>query len=79
MDAWIIESVAQMVRTGTFFIPASIGAQEGAFMVISGAITGSPSLGLAVGIVRRLREIIWIGCGFAFGAIYSLRSETGDI
>jgi putative membrane protein len=78
MDAWIIESVAQMVRTGTFFIPASIGAQEGAFLVISGAITGSPSLGLAVGIVRRIREVIWIACGFAFGAVYSLRSEAVD-
>ena len=72
-EAWIIVSVAQMVRTGSFFIPASIGAQEGAFFLISGLITGSPSLGLAVGVVRRIRELIWIGLGFAIGALYSVR------
>ena len=59
-DAWIIEAVAQLVRTGTFFIPASIGAQEGAFLIIGSAVTGSPALGFTVAIVRRIREIIWI-------------------
>lgn len=72
-DAWIIEAVAQLVRTGTFFIPASIGAQEGAFLLVCGAITGSPSVGVAVSVVRRLREVIWIVWGFALGASLSLR------
>ncbi|MEK9679306.1 MAG: flippase-like domain-containing protein [Rhodospirillaceae bacterium] len=62
-DAWIIESIAQLVRAGTFFIPASIGAQEGAFILVGASITGSPAMGLAVAIVRRLREIIWIAWG----------------
>jgi len=60
VDAWIIEAIAQLVRTSTFFIPASIGAQEGAFLVIGTAITGSPAIGFTVAIVRRIREIIWI-------------------
>ena len=47
-EAWIIEAMAQMVRTGAFFIPAAIGVQEGAFLLVCGAITGSPSVGLAV-------------------------------
>ncbi|MFQ5766341.1 MAG: lysylphosphatidylglycerol synthase transmembrane domain-containing protein [Rhodospirillales bacterium] len=72
-DAWIIEAVAQLVRTGTFFIPASIGAQEGAFLLVCGAITGSPSVGVAVSVVRRLREVIWIVWGLALGASMSLR------
>ena len=50
VDAWIIEAVAQLVRTGTFFIPASIGAQEGAFMLVCAAMTGSPALGVAVAV-----------------------------
>jgi uncharacterized protein (TIRG00374 family) len=64
-EAWIIETVAQLVRAGTFFIPASIGAQEGAFLVIGSALTGSPALGLAAALVRRIREILWILWGFA--------------
>jgi len=77
MDAWIIEAVAQMVRTATFFIPASLGAQEGAFVVITGAITGSPTAGLSMALIRRMREVIWIGCGFAAAGLYALRPENG--
>ncbi|NQV55094.1 MAG: flippase-like domain-containing protein [Rhodospirillales bacterium] len=62
-DAWIIEAVAQMVRSAVFFIPAAIGAQEGAIVLIGAALTGSPSAGLATALIRRIREIIWIGWG----------------
>ena len=72
-EAWIIEAVAQMVRTGTFFIPASIGAQEGAFVLVCVAITGLPSLGLSVSVIRRGREIIWIIWGFVLGFMFSLK------
>ena len=70
-DAWIIESAAQLVRAGTFFIPASIGAQEGTFLLVYGAMTGSPALGAAVAVVRRLREIIWILWGLLLGSVYT--------
>ncbi len=70
-EAWIIEAGAQLVRAATFFIPASIGAQEGAFLLLCGAITGQPALGLAVALIRRLREVVWIGWGFALGWRYS--------
>lgn len=64
-EAWIIEAVAQLVRAGTFFIPASVGAQDGAFVLLCAAITGSPTVGLAAALVRRVRELFWIGWGFA--------------
>ncbi|MBL4689892.1 MAG: flippase-like domain-containing protein [Rhodospirillales bacterium] len=72
-EAWIIEAVAQMVRTGAFFIPAAIGVQEGAFLLVCGAITGSAPIGVAVSVIRRIREVIWIIWGFAVGALFSLR------
>jgi glycosyltransferase 2 family protein len=77
-DAWIIEASAQLVRTGAFFIPAAIGAQEGAFLLVCGAITGSPSLGFSVSMVRRLREIIWVAWGFALGSLLSLKSDSNS-
>ncbi len=67
-DAWIIEAVAQMVRAATFFIPASLGAQDGAVMLIAGAITGDAGSGLAVALLRRARELVWILAGLAASA-----------
>jgi uncharacterized protein (TIRG00374 family) len=71
-DAWMIEAAAQMVRAATFFIPSSLGAQEGAFLFMVSALTGSPPLGIAVAVVRRFRELVWIGSGFLMGTVYSL-------
>ena len=59
-EAWIIEAAAQLVRAGTFFIPASLGAQDGALMLVASAMTGQPTTGLAMAVVRRLREIVWL-------------------
>lgn len=67
-DAWIVEAALQLVRTGAFFIPAGIGAQEGLLVLIFTAMTGVPTLGAAVAIVRRLREIVWIGWGLLLGS-----------
>ena len=75
-DAWIIEAVAQMVRSALFFIPAAIGAQEGAMVLIGTAITGSPTLGLATALVRRLREVIWIAWGLV--VFYILKSAEAE-
>ena len=71
-EAWMIEAIAQMVRAGTFLIPASIGAQEGAFMLVYTAMTGSPALGIAVAMIRRFREILWLLWGVLVGLGFSV-------
>ncbi len=77
-DAWIIEAFAQLVRMGAFFIPAGIGAQEGAFTLVVAALTGSPELGLAAAMVRRFREITWILWGFALGWYFSFKPSLRE-
>ncbi len=67
-DAWVIEAMVQMVRAATFFIPASLGAQEAIIMVVTGAITGDPGQGLAVALLRRGRELLWVLAGLALSA-----------
>lgn len=74
-DALIIEAVAQLIRAGTFFIPANLGAQEGAFVITCTAITGSPTLGLATALIRRFRELVWIVWGFGQGFVFSLAAR----
>ena len=75
-QAWMIEAIAQMVRAGTFLIPASIGAQEGAFMLVYTVITGSPALGIAVAMIRRFREVLWLVWGALLGLGFSVKSRT---
>ncbi len=77
-EAWMIEAVAQLVRAGTFFIPISLGAQEGGFLIVCTAITGSPTLGVAVAVVRRFRELVWILSGLAMGAGFSWRPAAAE-
>lgn len=74
-DAIMIEALTQLVRAGTFFIPMSLGAQEGTLMLVVGALTGAPTLGFAVAIVRRGRELLWILLGLLLFWSFPPRNE----
>lgn len=76
-DAWIIEAAVQLTRAATFFIPLSLGTQEGALFVITALITGDGSVGLAISLIKRLREILWILWGFGVG--WSLSFRPGSL
>lgn len=72
-DAWIIEAAVQLTRAATFFVPLAIGTQEGALFLITVMITGNGSIGLAVSLIKRAREVLWILWGFAVGWTVSFR------
>ena len=79
-DAFVIEGVTQMVRAGSFFIPLSLGAQEGAMVVVTAALTGSPSAGLSAALVRRARELLFIVWGLWLGRdILGRRPGDGEL
>lgn len=69
-EAWLIEAVVQMIRTAAFFIPAGVGAQEGALMLTCGIITGSPNVGISAALVRRFRELVWIAASLLLTSLY---------
>ncbi len=71
-EAWIIESSVQMVRAAVPFIPGGLGVQEGVFVALLTAITGSPVLGGAIAMVRRFREIVWLAGGGVVGLAFFL-------
>ena len=62
-EAWLFEAMIQVLRIITFFIPSSIGAQEGGIVFIFQQFGFAQPLGLTFAIIRRLREIVWIGFG----------------
>ncbi len=72
-DAWMVEAAVVLARNATFFIPAHMGSQDGATMLVAGALTGSPELGLALALVRRGREIFTSSIGLALGAWLGLK------
>ncbi len=71
-DAWIIESMVQLVRTATFFIPAGIGTQEGTLLLTCAALTGSGSIGLSVALIRRSRELAWILVSLGLASLFAV-------
>jgi uncharacterized membrane protein YbhN (UPF0104 family) len=77
-EVWIMETAVQLVRAGTFFIPGHIGANEVGLVLIVGALTGQPSLGLAAALVRRGREALWIAWGCWLGWLYSRRPTPNE-
>ncbi len=62
-EAWLLEALIQVLRIVTFFIPSSIGAQEGGIVLIFQQFGFANPLSLTFAIIRRLREILWIGLG----------------
>jgi hypothetical protein len=57
----------QLVRAGSFFIPLSLGAQEGGLILIFTSLGMAGPMGLAVSFVRRIRELVWIALGLLLG------------
>jgi glycosyltransferase 2 family protein len=58
-DAWAIETLVSLARAATFFIPAHLGAQDGATSFAFKAFYGDPTFGIAVALLRRARELVW--------------------
>jgi uncharacterized membrane protein YbhN (UPF0104 family) len=46
-----------------FFVPAKVGTQEGGKVALFAALGLSPARGLTVGVVRRIRELVYAGLG----------------
>ena len=61
--ALVIETLGSAVRFATFFIPGSLGALEGANTAAFAALGFGAQAGLAFSLLRRLRQVVWIGLG----------------
>ena len=78
-DAWLLEALIQVLRIATFFIPSSIGAQEGGIMLIFSQIGFENALGLTFAIIRRLREIVWMGIGLLLWSMIEERPSLRGV
>jgi len=63
--ALVIEAGITGVRSASFLVPASIGVQEGGVVGLFVALGLGAGLGLTFGVVRRIREALWVVAGYA--------------
>ncbi len=62
--AVVVEAAVAVVKGLSFFVPASVGAQEGGIAWLFGALGLGVETGLLYALLRRAREVVWIGIGF---------------
>ncbi|MCS6897814.1 MAG: flippase-like domain-containing protein, partial [Nitrospira sp.] len=63
LSAFSIGALAVFIKGGSFFIPGSLGAQDGGNMLLLTAFGYSEVTGLTFALLRRFRELVWIGIG----------------
>jgi hypothetical protein len=51
--------LAVLIEGAFFFVPARVGVQEGGLYTIFFALGLDPAKGFSLGLVRRLRELVW--------------------
>ncbi|MCG8354998.1 MAG: flippase-like domain-containing protein [Kiloniellales bacterium] len=69
-EAWLLATLVELIRAGLFLIPGGLGAVEIGFVTLVQIMTGAPALGLAIALVRRGRELLFIAWGLLIGWRY---------
>jgi putative membrane protein len=57
-EALLIDAVTHAASTAAFVVPAAIGVQEGAFMIVGNLLGLAPEISLALALMRRARDLI---------------------
>lgn len=55
----LLESLGQAAKSAGFAIPGAVGVQEGGYAAIAALLGLSPDLGIALSLVKRLRELVY--------------------
>ncbi|MBV8776100.1 MAG: flippase-like domain-containing protein [Alphaproteobacteria bacterium] len=56
-SAMVIESLVYAIRSTAFYVPNSVGVQEGAYVLLGGAFGLSPEMALALSLLKRARDL----------------------
>lgn len=73
--ALAIETFALFINNITFFVPARVGVVEGSRAMIFATLGLPASSGMAYGIIRRVRELIWIALGYGILIFYQTKGS----
>jgi putative membrane protein len=56
-ESFVIESLAQAVRSAAFFVPGGLGVQEGGFIVLAGLFGVPVDAAISISLTKRVREL----------------------
>jgi hypothetical protein len=59
LDAMFVYMFGLFITAVAFFVPLNIGTSEGSYAIALKFIGYDPSLGIAIGMLRRLRALVW--------------------
>ncbi len=76
VTALSIESLSLMISAALFFVPWQAGTQETGKVLIFQIVGLGPAAGLALGIIRRVRELVWAGIGLVCLATFEDKAEV---
>jgi uncharacterized protein (TIRG00374 family) len=76
LSAISIGALAVLIKGGTFFIPGSLGAQDGGNVLLLSAFGYSDVTGITFALLRRFRELVWIGLGLLCLALVGGRAAA---
>jgi uncharacterized membrane protein YbhN (UPF0104 family) len=71
--ATVIEAFANGIRFATFLVPASVGVLEGGYLAMFTPLGLAASTAIAFGLVRRVREVVWVVVGLVIFAVMRSR------
>jgi glycosyltransferase 2 family protein len=76
LSAISISALSVFIKSGTFFIPGSLGAQDGGNVLVLRAFGYSDVTGITFALIRRFRELVWIGLGLVCLALAGGRAAV---
>lgn len=76
LQALAVETLSNVVDSLLFMVPAKMGTQEAGKTAIFAALGYAPATGLAFGLIRHTRELIWAAGGFTYYAVTRARRAS---
>jgi hypothetical protein len=76
MMVLIIEALGQLLERATFLIPGKLVSQEGGKALILSELGYASRVGFTVGLLRRIKELVWVAFGLIGLSLHRLVSEA---
>jgi glycosyltransferase 2 family protein len=73
--AVLVEALGLLIERATFLIPAKLVSQEGGKALILSMLGYPADVGFAIGLIRRIKEMVWVGFGLAGLAAHRMVAE----
>ncbi len=73
--AVLVEALGLLIERATFLIPAKLISQEGGKALIFSMLGYPAGIGFAIGLIRRVKELTWVGFGLAGLAAHRMLAQ----